>query len=66
MNAIILYYSKSGTTEKPAERICKDLRCGKIRIEPEQEYGSYFSAIARVTKSCYSRLCHGNPRSDSI
>lgn len=50
MNAIILYYSKSGTTEKLAERICKDLRCGKIRIEPEQEYGSYFSAIARVTK----------------
>lgn len=48
MKAIVLYYSKSGNTEKLAERICKDLDCEKLRIQPEKEYGNYFSAVARV------------------
>lgn len=50
MKAIVLYYSKSGNTEKLAERICKDLDCEKLRIEPEKEYGNYFSAVVRVAK----------------
>lgn len=48
MKAIVLYYSKSGNTEKLAARICKDLDCQKLRIQPETEYGNYFSAVARV------------------
>lgn len=50
MKAIVLYYSKSGTTEKLAERVCNDLECNKIKIEPAEKYGSYISAVLRVAK----------------
>lgn len=50
MKAIILYYSKSGTTEKLARRIQKDIHCDILKIEPEDPYGNYMSSLIRVTK----------------
>lgn len=48
MKKIVIYYSKSGTTEKLAKRISDDLQCDIIKIVPKKEYGNYFSAVARV------------------
>ena len=50
MNAIIIYYSRSGTTEKLALRAANDLHCDTIKIEPEEEYGNYAAALFRVLK----------------
>lgn len=50
MKPMILYYSKSGTTEKLAKRIQKDLDCDMVKIEPEKAYGNYLSAILRFLK----------------
>lgn len=50
MKAIILYYSKSGTTEKLAQRIQAEARCDILKIEPETSYGNYVSSIIRVNK----------------
>lgn len=50
MKAIILYYSKSGTTEKLARRIQKDFACSILKIEPEAPYGNYFSSLVRVNR----------------
>lgn len=50
MKAIILYYSKSGVTEKLAKRIQSDLGCEMLKIEPEEAYGNYIQAVARVAK----------------
>ncbi len=47
---IILYYSKSGTTRKLAERIQADIHCDILKIEPEEPYGGYLSSIVRVYK----------------
>ena len=50
MNPIIIYYSRSGNTEKLALRVAKDLCCDTIKIEPEEEYGSYIASLFRVIK----------------
>ncbi len=50
MKAIILYYSKSGTTEKLARRIREDISCDMLKIEPEEPYGSYVSSLLRVNQ----------------
>lgn len=50
MKPIILYYSKSGTTEKLVKKIQKDLDCPAIPVEPEKAYGSYISAVVRSSK----------------
>jgi flavodoxin len=44
---MILYYSKSGTTEKLATRIQADLGCNLLKVEPENPYGNYISAVIR-------------------
>ena len=50
MNAVIIYYSRSGTTEKLALRVAKDLHCDTIKIEPEEAYGNYVASLVRVLK----------------
>ena len=56
MKAIILYYSKSGVTEKLAKRIQADLGCDMIKIEPEKEYGNYAQAVTRVAKEKLTKV----------
>ena len=48
MKAIIIYYSKSGTTEKLAMKIKKGFHCEAVKVEPDKKYGGYLAAVARV------------------
>ncbi len=50
MKPIIIYYSRSGNTEKLALQAQKDLKCEIIKIEPEEAYGNYISSCLRVSK----------------
>ncbi|MCU6761576.1 flavodoxin [uncultured Roseburia sp.] len=50
MKAIIIYYSRSGNTEKIALQAQKDMKCEIIKIVPEEAYGNYISSCLRVTK----------------
>ena len=50
MKPIILYYSRSGNTEKIAVQAKNDLNCEAIKIVPEKAYGNYISACLQVTK----------------
>lgn len=54
MKAIIIYYSRSGNTEKLAKRIQNDLDCDILKIEPEEAYGNYIASCARATKEKYA------------
>lgn len=49
MKSIILYYSRSGNTEKVAKQIQQDMDCQSIKIVPEKAYGNYISSCLRVT-----------------
>lgn len=44
MRPIIIYYSRSGNTEKIALKAKEDLNCNIIKIEPKEEYGNYVSS----------------------
>lgn len=48
MKSIIIYYSRSGNTEKLAKRIQADMGCDILKIEPEQAYGNYIASVGRV------------------
>nr|MCR5371517.1 hypothetical protein [Clostridium sp.] len=50
MKAAILYYSNKGTTEKLAQKISRDFSAPMVKVEPEEAYGSFFAAVARVAK----------------
>lgn len=50
MKAIVLYYSRSGNTEKIAERIHTDFACDILKIVPEEAYGNYVASCLRVMK----------------
>lgn len=50
MKAIVLYYFRSGNTEKIAERIHTDLACDILKIVPEEAYGNYVVSCLRVMK----------------
>lgn len=51
MNSIIIYYSRSGNTEKIAKRLQSDLKnIPAIKIEPEEAYGNYIKSCIRVVK----------------
>ena len=50
MKAIILYYSRSGNTEKYAKALQKDLGIQAVKIEPEEAYGNYIMSCFRVMK----------------
>ena len=56
MNSIIIYYSRSGNTEKIAKRLQSDLKnIPAIKIEPEEAYGNYIkSCIQRLFRICTS------------
>jgi Flavodoxins len=48
MKSIILYYSRSGNTEKLASKVKQDLECDILKIEPEKVYGNYIASCIRV------------------
>ena len=50
MKTIIVYYSKSGKTEKLAHKIMNITNSDLLKIEPEKEFGNYFSSVLRVVK----------------
>lgn len=50
MKSLIIYYSRSGNTEKLANRIKSDLDNDILRVEPEETYGNYISSCLRVMK----------------
>ncbi len=50
MKAAILYCSNKGTTEKLAQKISRDFSAPMVKVEPEEAYGSFFAAVARVAK----------------
>ena len=50
MKPLILYYSRSGNTEKIALQAKADLNCEAIKIVPEDAYGNYISSCLRVSK----------------
>ena len=50
MKSIIIYYSKTGTTEKLAKRIQGDFGCDMLKLEAEAPYGNYFSSLVRAKK----------------
>ena len=59
MKAIVIYYSRSGKTEKLVRRIQKEIPCDVIKIQPEEEYGNYFSACFRVVREKRKRKTPG-------
>lgn len=51
MKAIIIYYSRSGNTEKIAKQLQTDLgNIPAVKIEPEEAYGNYIMSCFRVMK----------------
>lgn len=48
MKAAVIYYSKSGTTKKIAEKVASAFEAELYFVEPEKAYGSYISAVVRV------------------
>lgn len=48
MKSAVVYYSKSGTTKKLADKIAETLGADVFPVEPEKAYGSYFSAVVRA------------------
>lgn len=56
MKAIILYYSRSGNTEKYAKALQKDLGIQAVKIEPEEAYGNYIMSCFRVMKENASKV----------
>ena len=49
MKAIIIYYSRSGNTEKVAKQLQSDLgNIPIVKIEPEEAYGNYIMSCLRV------------------
>lgn len=56
MKAMIIYYSRSGNTEKIALQAQKDLQCEALKIIPEKAYGNYITSCLRVTKERKARV----------
>lgn len=58
MKYAVIYYSKAGTTKKIADAIKERFDADMYFVEPEEAYGSYISAVARVGKE---KLTKKNP-----
>ena len=56
MKSFILYCSNKGTTEKLARKIARDFSGGMLKVEPEESYGSFFKAVARVAKEKRAKM----------
>lgn len=50
MSPIIIYYSRSGNTEKIALKVRDEIQCETIKIVPEEAYGNYIESCMRVMK----------------
>lgn len=50
MKSMIIYYSRSGNTEKLAQQLQKDLDAKLLKIIPEEAYGNYIASCLRVSK----------------
>ncbi len=50
MKEIIIYYSRSGNTERIAKKIQADIQCDILKVEPEEAYGNYIMSCLRVMK----------------
>ena len=48
MNTAVIYYSKSGTTEKFAKKIQERTGADIYFVEPDKSYGGYLSSVAAV------------------
>lgn len=48
MKSVIIYYSRSGNTEKIAKRIQEKFSSDTVFVEPEEAYGNYVSSLFRV------------------
>ena len=54
MKPIVIYYSRSGNTQKIAEKIQSDMNCDIVKVEPEETYG--MSGINWTMKTL-KRIC---------
>lgn len=59
MKAVIIYYSRSGNTEKLAKKIQSSLNCDILKIEPEEAYGNYIISCLRVMKENTQKITPG-------
>ena len=50
MKSAIVYCSNKGTTEKLAKKISRDFSADMFKVEPAEDYGSFFVALARVAR----------------
>lgn len=50
MKTLIIYYSRSGETEKIAEYIAKKLNCESVRLKTAEKYNGVFGYI----KACFA------------
>ena len=50
MKAIIIYYSRSGKTEKLVRRIQQEISCDVLKVQPKETYGNYLSSCRRVIR----------------
>ncbi len=55
MKYAVIYYSKSGVTKKIADTIKDRFGADMYFVEPEDAYGSYISAVARVGKEKFTK-----------
>lgn len=59
MKTAIIYYSKTGTTQKIANQIADAFDGELFPIESEKAYGGYFSSVLRVLKE---KITHHQPK----
>ena len=66
MKKLVLYVSRTGTTEKIAKELSTKFDADLIKILPEKEYGSYFNALMRVIieKVVNEQAASGTPYRD--
>ena len=50
MKAAVIYYSRSGTVKKIAEKVAQTFGADLFFVEPEKAYGNFASAIIRVIR----------------
>ena len=56
MKSAIVYCSNKGTTEKLAKKISRDFSADMFKVEPAEDYGSFFAAVARVAREKRAKM----------
>lgn len=59
VRAIVIYYSRSGKTEKLVSKIQKEISCDVLKIQPKEAYGSYLSSCMRVIRERRDKIAAG-------